>query len=60
MKIPMRGVVTEAKLKADGIQVTIKDVHVKDIAKLGLLVQLEKKVSIIVEDDQSELPVGED
>jgi hypothetical protein len=58
MKIPMRGVVTEAKLKADGIHVTIKNVHLKDIAKLGVLVEAEKEAIITIEDDQTELPSG--
>ena len=60
MMIPMRGVVTEAKLTADGIQVTIKNVHLKDIAKLGVLVEAEKEVIITVEDDQTELPAWEE
>lgn len=60
MKIPMRGVITEAKLKANGIQVTIKNVHLKDIAKLDVLVEAEKEVIITVEDDQTELPAGEE
>ena len=60
MKIPMKGMVTEAKLKADGIQVTIKDVHVQDLDALENLIELEKETNILISDSQTTLPKGKE
>ena len=60
MKILMKGMITEAKLKADGIQVTIKDVHVQDLDALETLIELEKEANILISDSQTTLPKGEE
>ena len=60
MKISMKGMITEAKLKADGIQVTIKDVHVQDLDALETLIELEKETNILISDSQTTLPEEEE
>ena len=60
MKIQMKGMITEAKLKADGIQVTIKDVHVQDLDALETLIELEKETNILISDSQTTLPEEEE
>ena len=60
MKISMKGMVTEAKLKADGIQVTIKDVHVQDLDALEKLIELEKETNMLISDSPTTLPTGEE